>query len=499
MGGGPGGGPPFPEWERARRNARPDDDAQKRLVELLQQPIGGQDLGRLAARRQALQDLVEGIPQAEASRMYRRVADPRDPLGQFLTYELSTALRDDLVDRLAARERGAARGIDPPQRSTQRLRQVVDPQQQAQRSTGPMAAGSAAGFPFLMGPPLVVPFAGITSPQYYAWGYPGIAVGRPVLLVPITYPAAPTRQRPKPAPRSPGPRNKDPRKRDTRKVDPGKRPQKKRTTTVRKPAPGILDWLTEQLSDSDHAAVLLGGLLLALPASAVSAALAAAAEVITAGGTAAQAGEKAAQEMLRWTLEKQGLSPNAVFDLNELRTNFPGLDLISPRQAWQVKVYGLDLTASRFTIAQRYVNNMLKLYDAKSWLKLPERTAHALLNAYGELSARGAWPSALNPGSTVDEVKEFLRTTVFAVPNDDVSAVRSALARRIFKDPRLRELFPELRRGSLIDADKLSPADEADLARRIQSFIFSRVTGLGVTKKQLANMAAIAAEYGASP
>jgi hypothetical protein len=177
----PAVGPPFPEWERARQNAHPQDDAQKRLVELLQQPIGAREVGRLATRKHALQDLVEGIPNAEASRMYTRVSDPKDALGQFTTFELSRSLRDELVDRLAARRRGAARGVDPQQRGLQPPGKPTP--MQAQRSTGPASAGVSSIFPFL-GPPLVVPFPGITSPQYYPWGYPGIAMGRPVLLVP---------------------------------------------------------------------------------------------------------------------------------------------------------------------------------------------------------------------------------------------------------------------------------------------------------------------------
>ena len=68
--------------------------------------------------------------------MYKRVSDPKDALGQFMTFELSRSLRDELVERLAARERGAASGIDPSQRATHPPPETTPTRQQAQRSTG---------------------------------------------------------------------------------------------------------------------------------------------------------------------------------------------------------------------------------------------------------------------------------------------------------------------------------------------------------------------------
>jgi hypothetical protein len=106
---------------------------------------------------------------------------------------------------------------------------------------------------------------------------------------------------------------------------------------------------------------MLGGLMLILPGEAVAAAIAAATAVFGEGGTFARAGEVAAKEMLKWTLKQSGL-PWDPFDVNEIRKNFPGIDLMSSIRPLQVKIFGIDAKASKFEVAMRIVNAMESLY-----------------------------------------------------------------------------------------------------------------------------------------
>jgi hypothetical protein len=145
------------------------------------------------------------------------------------------------------------------------------------------------------------------------------------------------------------------------------------------------------------------------------------------------------------------------------------------------------------------VNDVLKLSGAKPWIKIPDKAAQALLDSYDIINKHGAWPTRLTEFSTLDEVKDFIRDTVFAIPNDDVPYVRSALAKKVWEDPKVRELFPELRLGNLGAVKDLTADGQKAFAKKVQGFIFKHVTGIGVTKAQLLDMAAVAQEFSASP
>ena len=456
-----------------------------RLVELLQQPIDSSETRQLAVRKKALQNLADGMPQASASRMRKRLENPADPLGQFLTFELSPPLRDDVVTRLAAREKAGSRGTDQQQRGTQpaSMPQKLD----QQRSTSPSSSRLGGVWSFPLGPPIIIGWPGIISPQYYPNGFPPLGIFfRPVLLVP-RYQSAQTQRKPPPPPPKPPKPIKPPEK----PQDPDKPPRK----TISPPAkigPGILDWLEDLLASSGSTALTVAGLALGFPKLALAAALAAAAAVFEAKGTFARAGEEAAKEMLKWRLENKGLAPRHVFDLNSLRTNFPGLDLISPLESWQVKVFGIDSQADVETLARRYVQAMLRLYDAKDWDRLPARTANALLNSYDDIAGNHAWPCNLTRNSTVDEIKNYLKKTVFAVPEDHAPEVRRRLANVIKHNPKIRELFPELRLGHVAGYDTLTSATQTSFTKQLQAFTFSRVTSIGATIDQLRAMAQVA-------
>jgi outer membrane biosynthesis protein TonB len=441
------GGEGFPEWQRAHAAAKPEDDAQRRFVGLLEQPIDAAETRKLAQRKRQLQALVDEMPQASASRMRQRLADPNDALRQFMTYELSTPLRADLVKRLATREATGSRSIGPQQRGT-----VTPP----------------------------VPPPGPDPTQQMPPPAP-------------TLPPAPT-QKPKPPP-PPPPRSKTKPKPGPPK--PADRPRRKPRTKlppVRK-GPDLLDWLEDLLSHSGKTALTVAGLALSIPASALAAALAAAAAAVAGGESLSRAGELAAKEMLKSTLEQEGFDPGRVCDLNDLlRKNFPGLDLISPQQAWQVKVKGITSLADLDTLAGRYVNDMLTLYGAKHWRALPSRTAKALRGAYDKLTACGGWPSALTKDSTDAEIKAYLQKTVFGVPEDHENAVRHRLVTVLRDKPAIRELFPELRLGSLVEFGTLKPAEQNALTKKLQDFSFSRVRGIGVTSGQLRAMVRVGAD-----
>lgn len=480
-----GNGATFPEWERARQNARPEDDSQKRLVELLQQPIAAGETKQLAVRKKQLQDLADGMPQPDASRMHQRLADPRDPLGQFMTYELSTPLRNDLVKRLANRDTAGSRGTDVKQRGIPPPPPPPPKKTQDQQSTGPSQQAPGGGVPFLIGPPVMIQWPGITSPQYFPMGFPPAGIFmRPVLLIPQSYPTAPTQKKSRPPP-PPPPKKKDPKEKEKEKEEEkSKKPRKKPKLPPIKRGPSIIDWLSDQLTHSSSAAMMIGGLLLTLPAEAVGAAIAAAVGAFAEGEGAARAGELAAKEMFKWTLKQKGLAQN-VYDLNEIMKRFPGVDMIEPLRPWQVKMWGVDGTRPKFKVAMDVANAMEKLYGDHPAVRLPTTTAKELLKAHDAIAQHGAWPTSWPDAPTVDQMKVLLRDTGFAVPDDLVTDVRSAFGKKLLENPKLRELIPDVSLGSLVDPSTLSNAEQTAWGERVSRFLFSHVAGVGVTTDQL--------------
>lgn len=472
----------FPEWERARQRSRPEDDAQKRLVGLLEQPIAASETQKLAVRTKALRDLADGMPEKSASRMRDRLSNPKDPLGQFTTFELSPQLRDDLIRRLSAREKAGSRGTD-----------------QKQRGTEPAARGVSTGFPFMFGPPVVIPFPGISSPQYFPNGLPPLGIfGRPVMLVPELQPGPGTAEQKhdqKKPPPPPPPKKPD--KKEHKDVLPGKPPRKK--PPVLPPArtgPGVLDWLQDRLTHATHsAALMIGGLLLALPAEAVAAAIAAAASAFAEGATTARAGEKAAAEMLKWTLKKAGL-PQDLFDLNDVMKRFPGIDLISKVRPWQVKMWGVNSKRSKWEVAMDIANAMVDLFDDHPANRLPATTWKELMKegVHTRIKELNAWPASWPDRPTLDQMRVLLRDTAFAVPDDLVVETQNAFAKRVLESPKFRELFPDLRIGSLAEVSALSRADQVAWGKRMTNFLVTHVIRVGVTTDQLRTMAAVGKE-----
>jgi hypothetical protein len=476
---------PFPEWERARVAARPEDASQQRLVNLLQQPIDRSETRKQAVRKRELQDLVDRMPQPSASRIRKRLTDPNDALGNFTRYELSGPLRDDLIGRLKTRENVGSRATSDPQQGKQ-----AGPDN---RAIGPGTQGFS-GLPFLFMPPRIIPWPGITSPQYFPMGFPPAGVMGPVLLVPLPLPPAETRprekQKPKPPPQPKPPKKKKP-------EDPHKKPEQKRrkkgpVLPPERRGPGIIDWLSDRLQSSGSVAMMLGGLILVLPGEAVGAALAAATAIFTGGGTAAAAGEAAATEMFRWMLEQKGVV-GEVFDFNrEISKRFPGLDLIDQTRPWQVKMWGVNDKRGAYDVANSIANEMVKLFDEHPSVRLPTTTARELLKAEDLITKRGAWPKSWPHNPSIDQLKVLLRDTGFGVPDDLISATRSAFGKKLLENTRLRELIPDVALGSTANITSLTSAEQAAWGARVSKFLFSHVVGVGATTEQLRTMTAAA-------
>jgi hypothetical protein len=445
-----GKGTTFPEWDRARQGARPEDESQKRLVELLQQPIAASETKRLATRKSALQDLADRMPQVTAARMHERLESPTDPLGQFTTFELSTALRDELLKRLGVRQKAGSRGTDQQQRGTQPP--PVSQKVQEQRSTSPPSSGFGGPRSFLFGPPLVIQLRDISSPQYYPTGFPPLGIFlRPVLRVPLVFLNIPPQKKP---PSPPVRRKKPPVATDDRNDSEEDRKdlqkdRKQRLIVPGKRQPSIIDWLSDQLTHSSSAAMIISGLLLTLPADAVAAALAAATKVFAEGGTVGRAGEEAAKEMLQWTLKKNGLARH-IFDLNDISKRFPGLDLIDEVRPRQIRMWGINTKGPKYKVARDIAGAIVKMFDDRYGNSLPAATTKALKAASGDISLSDAWPASWPAKPTDEEWKVLLRETCVGVPDDLVFLVRGALAERLLANPKERELYPEISLGSLI-------------------------------------------------
>jgi hypothetical protein len=236
---------------------------------------------------------------------------------------------------------------------------------------------------------------------------------------------------------------------------------------------------------------------MAVPLGVLGSVLTAVGSAIAEGSSAARAGEVAAREVMKWTLEQKGFGADAVRDVNELRKNFPGIDLATRENPVQVKVLDLAGNQSKLTVGRAIAHEKLKLAGAKPWIKLQDKAAAAILDAYAEL--KPALPPGLTADAPLQLFKDYVRDTVMAVPSEDVVPARAALAQMLFEDPKLRELFPETRLGNLLDARALTGTEQTSLASKIQGYVFKYVVGIGVSKPQLRAMVAAGQAFATGP
>jgi hypothetical protein len=406
------------QWQRAFHSAAPADRAQNELVSQLALPISAGQTQAEARRVSALQGLFVGLDPTTASRMYGRLSNSGDSLGQLFDLTLHHATRASLMGVLAAKranhhENGPDRRAppSPPQPSP-----IPPPGPHPKQIQGQQAPTD--------------PTIPIPPPPPDPWWAPRVTGPQ---QTPITPPTT---------------------------------------------GPGILRRL---LNMGRPGVAMLGGLMAALSPEAVIAALEAALASLMEGSTFGRAGEVAAREILKRQLELKGL-PGHVFDLNTIRKNFPGMDLITSVRPWQVKTWGVNSTRDKIDVAMSIVNSMVDLYAGP---RLPNTTVKALLDARELLIQQNAWPSGWPSNPTADQLKVLLQDTAFAVPDDLVGRVRSAFGKRLVEDPRFREQIRDLSIGSLNDPKTLSLADQERWSKKVTDFLFTRVQPVGLTTNQV--------------
>jgi peptidoglycan hydrolase-like protein with peptidoglycan-binding domain len=177
--------------------------------------------------------------------------------------------------------------------------------------------------------------------------------------------------------------------------------------------------------------ILLSAAILLIPGGVVArAVLAARAVFLLRGFTSRQligmAGEKAAQVIAEWTLEKAGIDPSKLFDLNSIRPNFPGIDIITALSPISVKAYGIMAAVAGKEVAtgvlSNYLSDFLRLCGYETYQESYRiRAADSLRQVKKMISKVGAVPPGLKGNIGVETIKNFVRdNTIFMIPDDHV-------------------------------------------------------------------------------
>jgi hypothetical protein len=214
--------------------------------------------------------------------------------------------------------------------------------------------------------------------------------------------------------------------------------------------------------------VLVGGGLAQL---AKEAAITAAWEVLVAGRKTPEkligdAGEAAAKAFLRFALEHGGQGGGHWIDANEVARDFQLIDLIGPDGTPSVKTYGVLSKRPDSEAISRYRKDFMKFFDQGT----VDKAAHQFHSVRGPIQAKGAWPRALSPDATVQEIARFMKERgTLAIPDDHVDRVRRAVGRHMNQN--------RARYG-------LTGLSEQEVGARIQAATF-RVQSAGVTSRDL--------------
>jgi outer membrane protein OmpA-like peptidoglycan-associated protein len=251
---------------------------------------------------------------------------------------------------------------------------------------------------------------------------------------------------------------------------------------------GISQWLKDALSGvAQMAGIAISGLIAAIPASVLEEAIEAAwlvfqLEKLPANSLVGTAGERAAQVIAKWALERAGVS-GKVFDVNTLRKNFPGIDLLTTSRPYSVKTYGV-FAQSLDNVKSSYKQDILKIISPeRRHFLYQERVANALLGARAQLTTAGVWPASLSGAVTKEQVFKYIRdTTVFMFPADHFMVMRGHMG---------AELFGMYKKGLAIPGIPAGLADN-DVAPRISKFIVERIQSSGVKSTDLRLMVDVA-------
>jgi hypothetical protein len=372
------------------------------------------------------------MPDQNATRLNQRLGDPKDSLSRFFDSELSTALRKELRGQLASRVNAGVRSTGP----ANKIPDVISPDQRSttadQNSTSPKPTQRPTDKPF---PPWTVPTP--TDPWYFP---------KPQM-------------RTAPAPPSQG--------------------------------PSIFTRLWDLVTNlREGVSPVMMGIVGILPITVVEMAVGAARASIISGGISkvGEAAEAAAREILEYELTNRGHSPNNVFDLNNLRNGYPGLDFLTPEGPVQVKLRDLKNLLDSVEKGRVYVRMMKELYGIEQHVKTPITTAKRLVADYAEIRKSGAWPRNWKK-VTEDAIRQGLTDTVFAIPDDHVEIVRRELAKEFENVPALREAIPSLRLGTgakpdLREFSDLPASIQKTLKQMFVETAHSRVMGVGMSTDQ---------------
>jgi hypothetical protein len=101
---------------QAEKNARPRDLMQKKLIDLLNEPIRSDELKRLRKRADALARLFNNSSSQQAISLLERLNDHNDALGRLFKCELETSFRNTLLNilRIRSQERSPTTADRPP-------------------------------------------------------------------------------------------------------------------------------------------------------------------------------------------------------------------------------------------------------------------------------------------------------------------------------------------------------------------------------------------------
>lgn len=144
--------------------------------------------------------------------------------------------------------------------------------------------------------------------------------------------------------------------------------------------------------------------------------------------------------------------------------NTPLLDISSTSGLQSVKAKAVDSPYTKSTVSS-YKRDFHKLLDDKK----AGAAAAVLDNWRGFLQQRGAWPNALPPNASRQDIVDFIKTRAeLAVPDDHVADVRAAITREANDFPQNFDLNPN------------SPTLQQDIAALTQ-----RVQGGGTTTSDI--------------
>jgi hypothetical protein len=378
------------EWQQAYLMATPEDSAQRDLVAQLALPVGENQTREQAQRVEVIQTQIALMDPRTAYRLYQRLTSPGDALGQLFHLTLHHTTRKSLLGYLDAKRHDYDRGTAPVSRSTDN-RNVPQPR------------------PVPSPPPKPVQDTDIPWPPWWKPVKPGPPTPPHITTPPGNlWPWQP-------------PWTMD----DELQTDQSdSKPKNWIKTSLMAAASGLGMVLNVGLR-----AVTTPAMEKALEAAWIVFQTTEAEPAVLIG----MAGEAAAEALLAEIL---GIDPALVRNLNDIESNFPVVDLISPRWLGSVKTRGIlsTLPASALTdqLRSQYTSDLLNIIagDKQAQGKL-DKAADALFRNRRKLGR--AWPADLKDTSRAVIRKYLQEKTILLVPDDHVQPLRRTLGADLYR------------------------------------------------------------------